>query len=218
MSYLTTNITKQGLLLTNNIIEQSNIAQILKVYNSNLGNTSASYSNMNFKTSYAATAWGGDAGTVTYYPNGGFKNLPYKVYHKTATGSGGIYKKTADDIIIKANTTYTMSVYIKGSIAYQESAYGFNINRGSDNHYINFGKDVPITTEWQRISRTFTTSDTENGNYGEMSIIYNDNATDFYVYYCGFKIEEGAIATPWDWSKEESEMQSAFDCNYYYEI
>ena len=39
MSYLNTNITKQGLLLTNNIIEQSNIAQALKVYNSNLGNT-----------------------------------------------------------------------------------------------------------------------------------------------------------------------------------
>ena len=57
---------------------------------SNLGNTSSSYSNMTDGREFAATSWGGDAGTVTYYKSGGYNNLPYKVYHKTASGSGGI--------------------------------------------------------------------------------------------------------------------------------
>jgi len=74
--------------------------------------------------------------------------LPYKVYHKTATGSGGIYFKTDNDISIEANTTYTMSCWIKASRAFSASNYSFCINRGSDNFYITYGSGFAITTEW----------------------------------------------------------------------
>ena len=163
----------------------------------NLGNTSATYSNRTNGQTISAGGWGGDTGTVTYYHSGGYNNYPYKVYHKTATGSGGIYYKTADDINIKANTTYTMSVYIKASRNFLGDPYSFNINRGSDNYYINFGQAMQFTTEWKRIVRTFTTDANAAGQYGEMSIIYDDTAADYYIYYSGFKIEEGSVATPW---------------------
>ena len=163
----------------------------------NLGNTSATYSNYTNGQTVSAGSWGGDTGTVTYYHSGGYNNYPYKVYHKTATGSGGIYRKTENDIDIKANTTYTMSIYVKASRNFSDVAYSFNINRGSDNYYITFGKNIQFTTEWKRIVKTFTTDENAAGKYGEMSIIYDDTVTDYYVYYSGFKIEEGSIATPW---------------------
>lgn len=165
--------------------------------NPNLGNTSANYSNQQLENPYAAGSWGGDTGTVTYYMSGGYNNLPYKVYHKTATGSGGMYRKTDNDIIIEAGKTYTFSCWIKSSRDYTESAYGFNINRGSDNYYINYGASLVLTTDWKLFSKTFTATTDQAGAYGEMSIIYDDNITDYYVYYSGFKVEEGTEATPW---------------------
>ena len=166
--------------------------------NPNLGNTSANYSNVNIGYPYPASKWGGDDGTVTYYNNGGYNNLPYKVYHRTATGTGGIHRKTANDITLEAGKTYTMSCWIKASRNFTENAYAFNINRGSDNYYINYGANIAITTEWQFLSKTFTTTNDMAGSYGEMGIIYNDNVIDYYVYYSGFKIEEGSIATQWN--------------------
>lgn len=164
----------------------------------NLGNTSSNYSNMNKGIAYSASGWGGDAGTVTFYANGGYNNYPYKVYHKTATGTGGIYYKTDNDITIEAGKTYTMSVYIKASVNISNaSAYGFNINRGSDNNYINYGASFNITTEWQRFTKTFTATSSQAGSYGEMSIIYDDTVTDYYIYYSGFQIEEKDHATPY---------------------
>lgn len=165
--------------------------------NPNLGNTSANYSNQQLENPYAASSWGGDAGTVTYYKTGGYNNLPYKVYHKTATGTSGIYRKTADDIIIEEGKTYTFSCWIKSNRNYTESAYGFNINRGSGNYYINYGTSLILTTDWKFFTKTFTATAEQAGNYGEMSIIYDDAVEDYYVYYSGFKIEEGIEATPW---------------------
>lgn len=162
----------------------------------NLGGTSVNYSNQEYGKVYDIGGWGGDKGTITYYPNGGYNNYPYKVYHKTATGTGGIYHKTDNDIQIEAGKTYTMSVYVKASRNFSDAAYSFNINRGSDNRYITYNKSVPFTTEWKRISRTFTATEADAGMYGEMSIIYNDDETDYYVYYSGFQIEEKDHATP----------------------
>ena len=108
----------------------------------NLGGTSVNYTNQTYGTAYTASAWGGDAGTVTYYSSGGYAGGPYKVYHKTATGTGGIYRKTANNITIVSGHTYTMSVYVKASRNFTDSPYSFNINgvAGSDtNHYINYG-------------------------------------------------------------------------------
>ena len=166
--------------------------------NENLGNTSANYNNVTNGYTTTASKWGGDNGTVTYYHFGGYAGLPYKVYHKTATGDGGIYSKTANDIILEANTTYTMSCWIKSSRKITNAAaYTFNINRGSDNLYITYGKTFAINTEWTFYSKTFTTTDDQAGSYGEMSILYDDGEIDYYVYYSGFKIEKGSTATRW---------------------
>lgn len=165
--------------------------------NENLGNTSADYHNFSDGYTKAAGSWGGDAGTVTFHHSGGYAGLPYKELHKTATGTGGIYSKTADDIVLEANTTYTMSCWIKSSRNFRPIHYSFNINRGVGNVYITYGSSFDLTTEWQFFSKTFTTTEDQAGSYGEMSIIYDDDVTDYYIYYSGFKIEKGTIATRW---------------------
>lgn len=165
----------------------------------NLGNTSTTYSNQTEGNAYTASSWGGDAGTITYYKSGGYNNGPYKVYHKTATGSGGIYRKTANDITIVEGKTYTMSIYVKASRDYTDSVHSFNINgvtSSDSNHYITASSSVHFTTEWTRVERTFTASANDAGTYGEMSIVYNDNVTDYYVYFSCFQIEEKDHATP----------------------
>ena len=164
----------------------------------NLGMTSINYSTYNYGQEYALSGWGGDAGTVTYYKSGGYNNGPYKVYHKTATGTGGVFRKTANDIVIEAGKTYTMSIYVKASRDYTDSNYSFNINgvtATDNNHYITASQAVHFTTEWTRIVRTFTAGASDAGKYGEMSIIYNDSVTDYYVYWSCFQIEEGDHAT-----------------------
>lgn len=182
----------------------------------NLGNTSASYSNMTDGREFAAVSWGGDAGTVTYYKSGGYNNLPYKVYHKTASGSGGIYSKTANDISIVAGKTYTMSVWVKASRNFLGDSYSFNINgvtSSDNNHYITYSKQFPFTTEWTRISRTFTATESDAGMYGEMSIIYDNWDTDYYIYFSGFQIEEKDHATPY--TPNTRNETTVYDCSGY---
>lgn len=169
----------------------------------NLAHSSTNYNTVNEGQEYAASKWGGDNGTITYYRSGGYNNGPYKVYHKTATGTGGIHRKLGDDIHILSGHTYTMSVYVKASKNLTDAAHAFNINRSAatpysaGNRYITYSKQVPFTTEWTRLERTFTATDADAGDYGEMSILYNDDVSDYYVYYSCFQIEENDHATPY---------------------
>lgn len=182
--------------------------------NDNIGGTSADYSNMIEGQSYNLSGWGGDSGTVQFYHSGGYNGLPYKVYHKTATGSGGVYYKTANDIILENNTTYTMTIWIKSSIAFSGSSYNFNINRQSDNHYITYGSGLSITTSWKKFVKTFTTTSSEAGYYGEMGIIYNDSTTNYDIFFSGFKIEKGSISTDWTPPVKSTDLIE-YDCSGY---
>lgn len=182
----------------------------------NLGNASSSYSDKTGGYEYTANSWGGDAGTVTYYKSGGYNNLPYKVYHKTASGSGGIYGATKRDISIVAGKTYTMSVWVKASRNFSAIHYSFNINgitSADNNHYITYGKNVPFTTEWTRLSRTFTATELDEGIYTELSIIYDNWDTDYYVYFSGFQIEEKDHATPY--TPNTRNETTVYDCSGY---
>lgn len=182
----------------------------------NLGNTSSSYSDKTEGYEYTANSWGGDEGTVTYYKSGGYNNLPYKVYHKTASGSGGIYGATKRDISIVAGKTYTMSVWVKASRNFSAIHYSFNINgitSADNNHYITYGKNVPFTTEWTRLSRTFTATELDEGIYTELSIIYDNWDIDYYVYFSGFQIEEKDHATPY--TPNTRNETAVYDCSGY---
>lgn len=178
----------------------------------NLGGSSIMYKGRNYGQAYNASSWGGDKGTITYFKDGGYGNLPYKEYHKTASGSGGVFLAQTRDIEIQSGKTYTMSMYVKASRNFTDSAHAFNINGvipGDSNHYITYGKNVQFTTEWNRIYRTFTATSAETGNFSEMSIVYNDTALDYYVYYSGFQIEEGNQMTEFSYGHRDETLVDA---------
>lgn len=188
--------------------------EIKKIYNScfyemesnlhlkgttNLGGSSILYNGRNYGQEYSASSWGGDTGKVKFFKDGGYNNFPYKEYHKITSGTGGVYLAQTRDISIESGKTYTMSVYVKSNRNFRDSHYAFNINGvipGDGNHYITNGQNISFTTEWQRLSRTFTTTTAETGNFSEMSIVYDDSVADYKVYYSGFQIEEGDQLSP----------------------
>ena len=79
----------------------------------NLGGSSISYTGRNYGQEYAVSKWGGDDGKIKFFKDGGYNNFPYKEYHKTASGTGGIFLSQTKDINIESGKTYTMSIYVK---------------------------------------------------------------------------------------------------------
>lgn len=156
--------------------------------------TNPKYEDKTYGTAYAASSWGGDAGTITYYGSGGYNNLPYKKVTKTVSGTGGIYIKS-HSITIEANKTYTFSCYIRADKNFTASNYSFNINRSTDNYYITHDGSLNITNEWKLFSKTFTATIAQAGVYGETSIVYDDSVP-INVYYSGFNIVESEYAKP----------------------
>lgn len=169
------------------------------------------YENRTYGIPINANSWGDDAGTITYYKDGGYNNYPYKVIHKTAHGSGGSYLKDHNNIILEAGKTYTYSAWVKSNIAHGISPYSFNINGITatfNNQYIISSRGWNLTTEWQRLSYTFTVDSTLAGNYGEMSISYDPANYDIYI--CGFQIEEGTQATQYRTVADKTSLE--IDC------
>jgi len=183
----------------------------------NLGDISATYTNFNYNTSYNLDSWGGNVGTAKFFGSGGYENAPYYAYYKTTNGtSGGSYKDTADNMTIEAGKKYTMSIYVKASreVA-SNSEYLFTLNRHSDNYYITYNSQVNLTTDWQRLTKTFTASAAQAGNYCVRNIIYTTVPADTTVYFSGFQLELNDHATPFalgtrDFSKGSNEN----NCNY----
>lgn len=153
------------------------------------------YSNKNYNTRYTANSWGGDYADVWYFSEGGYMNLPYKKMIKTSGGTGGSFIDDNNGIMIESGKTYTLSCYMKSSYSVTLNPYSYCLNRTADNYYKN-GNEITVTTEWKRFTWTFTTTNTENGNYALRGIIYIDDNLPLEVYWCGYQIEQKSHSTP----------------------
>lgn len=88
---------------------------------------------------------------------------------------------------------YTLSFDIKAAVAHSFSLYGTS---GSNPKYTFTQKSINVTTEWQRISYTFTpTLSAENGTWARISVygVYGSGAI---VSLRNVKLELGEIETP----------------------
>ncbi|HQN16807.1 MAG TPA: T9SS type A sorting domain-containing protein [Bacteroidales bacterium] len=153
------------------------------------------YENRTYNTPYSASSWGGDAATFTYFTSGGYNNYPYKMINKTAGGTGGSYIDDHQSFNLDANTTYTISVWMKASTNLSVNGYAHCLNRPLDNLYITTS-GYSLTTNWQRYQYTITTTSSQNGTYVIRSIIYDDSGLPIQVYWCGTQVEKKSQATP----------------------
>lgn len=96
----------------------------------------------------------------------------------------------------------TISVYVKadkpitdGDLnAYRVAEYGHL-------HGINMS-DKPITTEWQQYSWSYSI-DSYSLNYENTRIEYSNNTDDNWMYWAGWMLEKGSVATPWTPAPED---------------
>ena len=150
----------------------------------------ANYSNRTYNSPYTASSWGGDAATITYYSNGGFNNLPYKILDKTAGGTGGSYLDDNGSITIENNKTYIVSAWIKANQTVNNiSAHILNINRTADNAY-RTGGTYNLTTSWQRFFWVYSAGADHAGSYKSRHIIYDDTGLPLDIYWTGFTVED----------------------------
>ena len=154
------------------------------------------YSNRTFNQEILASSWGGDVAYVTYFPNGGYNNMPYKMLAKVAGGTGGSQLDDHVGFTIEDGKTYTISCYMKASRNVTINRYGLDINRIEDNYYRIATVDFDLTTEWQRIVWVYNAVTGHAGIYQSRQIIYNDDNLPLYIYWCGFQVEQKSYATP----------------------
>ena len=167
------------------------------------------YSNRTYEQAYTANSWGGDAATIYYYEDGGYKNLPYKKMIKTVAGTGGSYLDDNQYITIEDNKTYAISAWMKASRNQSFNGHLLNINRDSDNTY-RVGDGIDLTTAWERYSWIYNSGTGHAGEYQTRHIIYIDDNLPLEVYWSGFQIEEKDHITPFvdgtrdDYAKDNS--------------
>lgn len=103
----------------------------------------------------------------------------------------------------KAGDWYTISVYVKADKQIDTgtlSAYralgnvDANTNDGSLDHISMHGK--PITTQWQQYSWSFQINDISLQRQNTR-VEYSKDTGDNWVYWSGWRLEEGSVATPY---------------------
>ena len=105
----------------------------------------------------------------------------------------------------KADEWYTISVYIKSDKQIDTSS--LTVYRvisdvwSSQLDNINM-KDKPITTQWQQYSWSFQINNISL-QLNTTRIEYNSDTGDNWIYWAGWKLETGKIATPWTPAPED---------------
>ena len=184
------------------------------------------YSNYPYGELQGIGGWGGDTGSVIYYPSGGYKNLAYRKVIKTTAGDGGVYRDEHLYINIEDNKTYTVSGWMKANQNVSVEGYALCINRPSDNAY-RVGPVLNLTTEWKRYSWIYKSGVGHAGDYVHRGIIYTDENLPVDIYWCGFQVEEREGATSYVngtrplgklWYPKELVSPSAFTLSCWFNI
>ncbi|HFI0143451.1 TPA: phage tail spike protein [Streptococcus suis] len=123
---------------------------------------------------------------------GDFKGLSVKKRNQVWHGI-----TQAFDVV--AGETYTFSAYVKSDLA-EDKAYFFLLHR-----VLSLGttatiqsREVALSNEWQRISFTFTVTES-----GKIAPRLERNNTNAYLYVAGYKLERGSIATDYRSAEED---------------
>ena len=105
----------------------------------------------------------------------------------------------------KADEWYTISIYIKSDKQIDTSC--LTVYRAISDVWssqldnINM-KDNPITTQWQQYSWSFQINNISL-QINTTRVEYNSDTGDNWIYWAGWKLEKGNVATPWTPAPED---------------
>ena len=158
-------------------------------------NTDPYHSTRSDGDTLASVAWGGDSGSAEFKtntsPDGGGLMYINKNTSNPA-GSGGVYNDFPSTRFTLTNgVTYTRSWWCKSNINQTLSGHICSCNRDSNNTYI-IGSNISLTTDWQRITETFTYSGPTSTDWKFRHINYNASE----VYIANVQLEANNFASP----------------------
>nr|BDD47256.1 hypothetical protein 5 [bacterium] len=120
--------------------------------------------------------------------------------------------------MLKANTDYTISFWVKGDVAGDITIYHRYRDvkaSGTGNVNIDGGSStVNVTTSWNRVTATFNTGTTvPSANNKILDLEFADFAEFTDLYFTGFQLEVGDTATPFEHRTYADQLQA---CKRYY--
>ena len=158
-------------------------------------NTDPLHSTRSDGDTLSSAVWGGDAGSAEFKTNtspdeGGLMYINKNT--SNPAGTGGVYNDFPSTRFTLTNgLTYTRSWWCKSNINQTLSGHICSCNRDSDNTYI-IGGSISLTTEWQRISETFTYTGPTSTDWQFRHINYNTSN----VYIANVQLEVNGVASP----------------------
>lgn len=105
----------------------------------------------------------------------------------------------------KAGDWYTISIYVKADKQINTSYLTVYRAIGTDWSTplnIILMQNKPITTQWQQYSWSFQIDD-NSLQQQNTRVEYNSDTGDNWIYWAGWKLEEGSVATPWTPAPED---------------
>ncbi|QZN93831.1 hypothetical protein KZE55_04725 [Limosilactobacillus panis] len=105
----------------------------------------------------------------------------------------------------KAGDWYTISIYVKADKQIDTSSLDVYRAIGTDwgsKLYSILMATKPITTQWQQYSWSFQIDDNSLKNQ-YTRVEYNSDTGDNWIYWAGWKLEKGSVATPWTPAPED---------------
>ena len=179
-------------------------------------NTDPLHSTRSDGDTLSSAVWGGDAGSAEFKTNtspdeGGLMYINKNT--SNPAGTGGVYNDFPSTRFTLTNgLTYTRSWWCKSNINQTLSGHICSCNRDSDNTYI-IGGSISLTTEWQRISETFTYTGPTSTDWQFRHINYNTSN----VYIANVQLEVNGAASPF-LNGTRSSTQSLIDLKESYNI
>ena len=158
-------------------------------------NTDPYHSTRSDGDTISSSTWGGDTGSAEFKtntsPDGGGVMYVNKNTSNPA-GSGGVYNDFPSTRFTLTNgVTYTRSWWCKSNINQTLSGHICSCNRDSTNTYI-VGSNISLTTDWQRITETFTYTGPTSTDWQFRHINYNASE----VYIANVQLEANNFASP----------------------
>lgn len=109
----------------------------------------------------------------------------------------------------KAGDWYTISVYVKADKQIDTGTLLVTRALGNGNANTNDGfldnipmQDKPITTQWQQYAWSFKINNISLQRQNTR-VEYDQDTGDNWIYWAGWKLEEGSVATPWTPAPED---------------
>ncbi len=170
-------------------LDKSITSTVEKVDNISIGGVNMLFGTRDF-SNIGGRKWVFDS--VKVEPNIGYNGI-------SSTIATAPWQRAVQYYDLDEGKTYTFSCYVKSNVA---NKVEFNIHLNSNGKYLIPYRFIDKADTWERVEFTFEVLKGDAGRF-ETRVEARKANIDERLYTCGYKLEEGNIATSWDPAPED---------------